>query len=345
MLSASLAVSGLPGRHRVLFVGSRRDAATAGACGLHVDASVCPPRSRPSAGAAEVRSLLRDFAPDLVHAWGAAAGRRCAAAGLGRRLIVTLAEAPGPRTTAALGSMKGARIAAIGEAVAARLRGGGIDAAVLPPALVADAGEAAAAADRSALRAEWGIDEPSLVVGLFGDPVGAADAAVAAKAVVRLALAGRQAVAIVHPAAARRADASAWVRSMGRADALRQEPRMGLAWSVAAGLDVAVVAGAAGPGATAPALVRLAAAGVPVVAVDDAVSREALDEGRCGMLTDATDRTNAVTAALLRLHDRPVERGRRGAEASRHVVERWPPGACLDRLDELYAAAGRAPVG
>ncbi|NNM25595.1 MAG: glycosyltransferase, partial [Phycisphaerales bacterium] len=229
---------------------------------------------------------------------------------------------------------------------------------VIPPAINP---ESTPLGDRAALRAEWGVDDRSFVVGMLSEPLRWADARLAADVVLQVAATGRDVRLLVHHAATRKADAERWLAGLGQRRLLIEDDASAEPWQVARGLDAALLVGgelnaldlsAAGspfavltgggrrmlPLPSALPLLWAMVAGVPVIADASDVATDVIVEGESGLLITPKDR-NAAADRIMRLYDDPTIAGRIGLQARQHVAEAFGVSAYCVRVKEQYEAA------
>lgn len=93
---------------------------------------------------------------------------------------------------------------------------------------------------REQIRARWNADADTFIVGLLAEPASDADAHAAMTVAARLALSGKHARIVVHPAAHRRLEAEEALRHIGMSGLLILDEDLALPWRIARGLDAAI---------------------------------------------------------------------------------------------------------
>ncbi len=362
-LAADVLASTPEVHHEVLVIGNGRHVAQARRCGLEPRGRMGAPLNRPGLALGALRGLLRSEerdsgSYDFVHAWTLTSAGAALRAGA-RRVLVTAAAAA-PLDHADRGRLRRAEVIGLGPGAARRLAAAGVPVRGALP-VVADRG-AIDFDQRPLLRQEWGVDETCFVVGLLGDPPGAADGEFAISAAGRAALAGRDVRLILHHESAPPGGMRRWLRKLCLGHLVVADDRMGEPWRAAAGLDAAIFAprriparGVARwwspPGlgdpwrtTTPPTLLPLAwamAAGLPVIASRVEGLEELLDDGASALLHVPGD-FNAASAAILDLFSDQALRRRLGA-AARRRVEGWrPESAAAQFLDAYWGGVGSA---
>ncbi len=196
--------------------------------------------------------------------------------------------------------------------------------------------------DRAMFRGRWGADETTFVIGLVGEPQPRVDTQIAVMAAVRVIYTGRAVKLIVHHAAALRLAATRWVDQLGIGDLLVVEDDLAQPWTVAPGLDAALVV-ARSPRATplrhSPcgllAPLWMMAAGVPIIAGSNQPVADLLEDERSGLLVQRGD-VNAIARSILRLHDDAALSKRLSQAAQQLVTSRFDPATFAQSLDDIY---------
>ncbi len=191
-------------------------------------------------------------------------------------------------------------------------------------------------------RGRWGADETTFVVGLVGEPQPRVDTQTAVMAAVRVIYTGRAVKLIVHHAAALRLGATRWVDQLGIGDLLVVEDDLAQPWTVAPGLDAALVV-ARSSGATplrhAPcsllAPLWMMAAGVPIIAGSNQTVSDFLEDERSGLLVQRGD-VNGIARSILRLHDDAALSKRLSQAAQQLVTSRFDAATFAKSLDDIY---------
>ncbi len=192
------------------------------------------------------------------------------------------------------------------------------------------------------IRERWGADETTFVVGLVGEPQPRVDTQTAVMAAVRIIYTGRAVKLIVHHAAALRLGATRWVDQLGIGDLLVVEDDLAQPWTVAPGLDAALVV-ARSSGATplrhSPcgllAPLWMMAAGVPIIAGSNQTVADFLEDERSGLLVQRGD-VNGIARGMLRLHDDAALSKRLSQAAQQLVTTRFDAATFAKSLDDIY---------
>ena len=201
--------------------------------------------------------------------------------------------------------------------------------------------------DRAMLRGRWGVDETTFVVGLVGEPQSRVDTQTAVMAAVRVIHTGRAVKLIVHHAAAMRLAATRWVDQLGIGDLLVVEDDLAQPWTVAPGLDAALVV-TRSSGATslrhAPcsllAPLWMMAAGVPIIVGSNQTVADLLEDERSGLVVQRGD-VNGVARGMLRLHDDASLAHRLGDAGQKLVATRFDATTFAKSLDDIYGQSFR----
>ncbi len=196
--------------------------------------------------------------------------------------------------------------------------------------------------DRAMFRGRWGVDETTFVVGLVGEPQLRVDTQTAVTAAVRVIHTGRAVKLIVHHAAGLRLAATRWVDPLGIGDLLVIEDDLAQPWTVAPGLDAALVVSRS-PRATpfrhAPcgllAPLWMMAASVPIIAGSNQTVADLLEHERSGLLVQPGD-VNAIARGILRLHDDAALSKRLSQAAQELVNSQFDPTTFAQSLDDIY---------
>ena len=201
--------------------------------------------------------------------------------------------------------------------------------------------------DRAMFRGRWGADETTFVVGLVGEPQPRVDVQTAVMAAVRVIYTGRAVKLIVHHAAGLRLAATRWVDQLGIGDLLVVEDDLAQPWTVAPGLDAALVV-ARSSGATpirhsscgllAP--LWMMAASVPIIAGSNQTVADLLEDERSGLLVQCRD-VNGIARGMLRLHDDAALSKRLSQAGQQLVTSRFDPTTFAKSLDDIYRQTSR----
>lgn len=344
----AVTMNGLPDHeHHLLMMGTRADVGILRRCGVSPVGRISVPG--PWLGASR-RALWRSMRAQeeqvgryhVVHAWSERAGLLAASAARRGSTLVTTAVAPVGRWQSHL----------VNRAV----RTGRMDVSVIGPAQarawsnVIDAmgpgdsvrpGVRTTAPEARGDRFGRDISDAPLVIALISDPPRLADARRAAAVLTRLAVTGRRAVLLVHPQAARLADARRWMRHIGDAARMAQmitDAEVGDPGHVTRAVDVALhlpVQHLAPSGTSLLPVLEAMAAGIPVVtAADDNLADLPTGEG-LQRLKGPND-VDAAASLLMRLYDDSHRLQQCGAAARASVAESCSPSEWCHRLAARY---------
>ena len=201
--------------------------------------------------------------------------------------------------------------------------------------------------DRAMLRGRWGVDETTFVVGLVGEPQSRVDTQTAVMAAVRVIHTGRAVKLIVHHGAAMRLAATRWVDQLGIGDLLVVEDDLAQPWTVAPGLDAAlVVSRSSGPTSlrhspcSLLAPLWMMAAGVPIIVGSNQTVADLLEDERSGLVVQRGD-VNGVARGMLRLHDDASLAHRLGDAGQKLVATRFDATTFAKSLDDIYGQSFR----
>ena len=192
------------------------------------------------------------------------------------------------------------------------------------------------------LRGRWGVDETTFVVGLLGAPASCVDVQAAVMAAVRVAFTGRSVKLLAHHGAGLRRQAANWAQRVGLGDLLLVDDDLAQPWTVAPGLDAALIVGRR-PGSAPlrnsacgllPGLWAMAA-GVPVIADTAQPIAEVLEDERNGLVVDRGD-VNAIARSILQLHDDAALSQRLSQAAHQLVNDRFDAEPFAKSLDDIY---------
>ena len=196
--------------------------------------------------------------------------------------------------------------------------------------------------NRTLLRSRWGVDETTFVVGLVGEPQPRVDTQTTVMAAVRVIHTGRAVKLIVHPGAGLRLAATRWVDQLGIGDLLVVEDDLAQPWTVAPGLDAALVVSRS-PRATPVrhsscgllAPLWMMAASVPIIAGSNQPVADLLEDERSGLLVQPGD-VNGIARGILRLHDDAALSKRLSQAAQQLVTSRFDAATFAKSLDDIY---------
>lgn len=354
----------------VLLIGHERHEQLARECGVEPTGRLTAPHNEPAlagfAGSA-LKHYIRESEEargqyDIIHTWTARSTLLAAMAAPQRKRVATLSVGPvNSFVMQLLGAVLEYRpcpLLATSRSVRRDFIAMGLDDElidVLPPAVHPEAVELE---DRAALRARWGVEKNSFVIGLLAEPVNWCDAKSAVRILALAAESKRDVRLVLHPKASRRTDAQIWAEKIGLDDRIILEDDVAVPWKVVNGLDAALLLGDdtstfdlrhAGspfsllfgggralrpmPGVM-PALWAMAA-GVPVVAESSAAAHEFIEDGVTGLLVPQHDQNRAADR-LVRLYDDRTIGGRIGAAARQQIHDRYHVSAYCVRLKDVY---------
>ncbi len=276
--------------------------------------------SRVPAAVLAVERALRAFRPDVVHAHNPAVAFACGIATARGRRVPALASIHGVpdsdyRAASRLLRLAGLHVVACGPAVAAGLRGAGLEPAETIPNGV---GPAPAAADRAALERELGVPAGKALLVSVGRLNPPKDPVLAVRALAGVP----DATLLLVGDGPLRGDVEAMARETGVADRVVLAGARADARALLGAADVAVLASAS-EGLPLAALEAMAA-GTPLAATAVRGVRELLDDGETALLVPAGD-ADALAGAVRRLLEDAELRGALAArgleEAARHTED------------------------
>ena len=342
-------------QHRcdVLIIGNASQINLAACCGLRPLGGIAPMLGRTAFARRPLARFLRAqeaiHGPyDLLHAWSMPAAALAASVGPNKSIIAgPLTNPPGPsiskRAIARINRCAVRVLCATTQLqrdwtavgvdpllVTGQFPGAGVDRKRIAPE------------DRAMLRGRWDADETTFVVGLLGEPANCVDVQGAVMAAVRVAFTGRSVKLLTHHGAGLRCQAGNWAERVGLGDLLSVEDDLAQPWTVAPGLDAALIAGRR-PG-TAPLRhsscgllpgLWAMAAGVPVIADRAQPIAEVLEDERSGLLVQRGD-VNAIARSILQLHDDAALSKRLSQAAKQLVNDRFDADTFAKSLDDVY---------
>ena len=345
-------------RHDVLIIGDTSRMMLAARCGLRPLGGIPAALGR----TAWVRRGLARFIHadetangpyDLIHAWTMPAAVVAAAARPWHTIIAgPLTSPPGPsvsKRAIARINRCAVRVLVATPALQRDWTAVGVD-PLLVTSQIPGAGvdrQRLAPEDRAMLRRRWGADETTFVVGLVGEPQPRVDTQTAVRAAVRIIYTARAVKLIVHHGAGLRRQAANWAERVGLGDLLVVEDDLAQPWTVAPGLDAALLVGCRPRSAPArhspcgllPALWAMAA-GTPIIADTTQPVADLLEDERCGLMVQRGD-VNAIARSILRLHDDAALSKRLSQAARQLVTTRFDAETFANSLDDIYRQASR----
>ena len=343
-------------RHDVLIIGDTSRMMLAARCGLRRLGGIPAALGRTALARRGLARFIRadeiaNGPYDLIHAWTMPTAVVAATARPWHTIIAgPLTSPPGP-------SMSKRAIARINRCAVRVLiatpqlyrdwTAVGVDQLLLTALAPGVDRERIAPEDRAMFRGRWGADETTFVVGLVGEPQPRVDTQTAVMAAVRVIYTGRAVKLIVHPAAALRLGAARWVDQLGIGDLLVVEDDLAQPWTVAPGLDAALVV-ARSSGATplrhSPcsllAPLWTMSAGVPIIAGFNQAVADVLEDERSGLMVQHGD-VNGIARGMLRLHDDAALSQRLGDAGQQLVTSRFDATTFAKSLDDIYRQASR----
>ncbi len=196
--------------------------------------------------------------------------------------------------------------------------------------------------DRAMLRSRWSADQTTFVVGLVGEPACCVDGQTAVMAGVRIIYTGRSVKLLAHHSTGLRREAANWAERVGLGDLLVVEDDLAQPWTVAPGLDAALLVGCRPRSAPAchspcgllPALWAMAA-GTPIIADATQPIADLLEDERSGLMVQRGD-VNAIARNILRLHDDAALSNRLSQAAQQLVTTRFDAETFAQSLDDVY---------
>ena len=338
-------------RHDVLIIGDTSRMMLAARCGLRPLGGIPAALGRTALARRGLGRFIRAVETvngpyDLIHAWTMPAAVVAAAARPWHTIIAgPLTSPPGP-SVSKRAIMRINRCAVRVLVATPQLHrawtAAGIDPLLVTVQLPGVDRQRVAPEDRAMLRSRWGADETTFVVGLVGEPQPRVDTQTAVMAAVRVIHTGRAVKLIVHHAAAMRLGATRWVDQLGIGDLLVVEDDLAQPWTVAPGLDAALVVSRS-PRATplrrSPctllAPLWMMAAGVPIIAGSNQTVADLLEDERSGLLVQPGE-VNAIARSVLRLHDDAALSKRLSQAAQQLVTSRFDAATFAKSLDDIY---------
>jgi glycosyltransferase involved in cell wall biosynthesis len=332
-------------RHHVLVLGTGGAVAWAKRCGVDSIGSVSL-RAGPRGLNRIIRTCeraRRDF--DVIHSWSARAAATAVSASTGHAHVATIAMPPTNERIVSLLTESGMKILTPMDCHRPRYQSLGFSSHIIstfPPAIDSSAIDHPA---RDEVRKQWGITPAvnglhPFVVGMIADDVATVDASETNTLAARLAISGRAVRMVVHSRAHRRSEAEAVSHHMAfESEPLIVDDRIAEPWTIAAGLDAAVLHCPDPDLTSMMPVLWVMAAGIPVLAPQGRATLEVIEDDRCGFIINPHN-INAACDRLGRLHDdRDLSRqlGRTGVDI---VHQRFDPEDVCARLLEIYTRRG-----
>ncbi|MCH8822673.1 MAG: glycosyltransferase [Planctomycetes bacterium] len=338
-------------RHDVLIIGDTSRTRLAARCGIRPLGGIPAALERTALAKRGLARFLHadetvNGPYDLIHAWTMPAALVAATARPWHTIIAgPLTSPPGPSVSkrAIMRINRCAvRVLVATPALERDWTAVGVAPLLVTPQLPGVDRQRIAPEDRAMLRSRWGADETTFVVGLVGEPQSRVDTQTAVMAAVRIIHTARAVKLIVHHAAALRLGATKWVDQLGIGDLLVVEDDLAQPWTVAPGLDAALVVSRSSrttPLRHAPcsllAPLWTMAAGVPIIAGSNQTVADLLEDERSGLLVQHGD-VNAIARGMLRLHDDVSLAHRLGNAGQQLVTSRFDAETFAKSLDDIY---------
>ncbi|MEE8154681.1 MAG: glycosyltransferase [Phycisphaerales bacterium] len=345
-------------RHDVLIIGDTSRMMLAARCGLRPLGGVAPMLGRTAFARRGVARFLcaqeTIHGPyDLLHAWTMPTATLAAIVGPWKNIIAgPLTSPPGPsmsRRAIMRINRCAVRVLVATPALQRDWTADGVDPLLVtaqPPGAGVDR-QRIAPEDRALLRSRWGADETTFVVGLVGEPQPRVDTQTAVRAAVRVAFTGRSMKLLAHHSTGLRRQAANWAERVGLGELLVVEDDLAQPWTVAPGLDAALVV--ARSSRTTPlgdsscsllAPLWAMAAGTPIIADSDQTIADLLEDERNGLLVQRGD-VNAIARSILRLHDDASLAQRLGDAGQQLVTTRFDATTFAKSLHDIYRQSFR----
>ena len=327
----------------VLIIGDASQMRLAARCGLRPLGGVAPVLGRTALARHGLRRFVRAqetiHCPyDLLHAWSMPAAALAASVAPNTPIIAgPLTNPPGPsisKRAIARINRCAVRVLSATPQLQRDWTAIGVDPLLVTLQVPGVDRKRLAPEDRAMLRGRWGADETTFVVGLLGEPAGCIDVQTAVMAAVRVTFTGRSVKLLTHHAAGLRQPAANWAQRVGLGDLLMIEDGLAQPWTVAPGLDAALIVGRRFACGLLPGLWAIAA-GVPVIADTAQPIAEVLEDGSSGLLVDRGD-INAIARSILQLHDDTALTKRLSQAAKQLVEDRFDADTFAKSLDDVY---------
>ena len=332
-------------RHDVVTVGPTALRLLATGEGLPVSASIGAPRGLAEMAAASIRRVIAQRPEaDAIVCWSPGTLRVTRVVASHYPAVACLAHRPTPaeakRLARSMQRRRGATVlVCFSPTVAEAAINGGVGNEglyVVRPGVEASWCEAA---DRTQLRAQWGVQDPSTpVAAALSTPPLAADAERAGLALAMACEAMgnpgslRQSIRLLcHPMQQSRERARRVLGGIDMPDLLVQDERTATPWRTLPGCDLALVFGPHGD--------RLArawsmAAGRPTVVGPRAGARDDMQHEQHGLVAKTHEPRDLAHCIKRVLEDRPAAAAL-GERAAARAVQRFDPAAMARRLDEI----------
>ena len=337
--------------HDVLVIGGASQMLLAARCGLRPLGGVAPTLGRTGLARRGLARFLRAqesiHGPyDCLHAWTMPAAALAASVAPNTPIIAGPVTNP-PGASMSKRAMKrinhcAVRVLCATPGLQRDWIANGVD-----PLLVTSSGpgvdaDRVAPEDCAMLRSRWDADETTFVVGLLGEPAQCIDVQTAVMAAVRVTYTGRSVKLLTHHETGLRRQAANWAQRVGLGDLLVVEDDLAQPWTVAPGLDAALIVGRRP--STAPLRnsscgllpgVWAMAAGVPIIADRAQPIAEVLEDECSGLLVDRGD-VNAIARSILQLHDDAALSKQLSQAAKQLVNDRFDADTFAKSLDDVY---------
>ena len=358
--------------HRVLILGNQTHVILAERCGLRPVGAICAPRGVRLAERSLRQWLHAAGRVDIIHAWTIASAVVGRAACHGLRAVAFTASIGPIRsvptirwlTQVADGGVRMMVMSASIQQEYAALGLSSCDMKVVPPSIDPHLIDTS---NRAQLRAKWGIDDDTFLVGLMAEPLRSGDAQRAVSAVGRVAYSGHKVGLLMHPGAKNSTTARRWSeQSMpGVRDVVVFEEGLAEPWNVLSGLDGVLMlnlpycevtyhpsltqlslSGASQPDLGQPGVMPLLwsmIAGLPVITDATPAADLLVRDGSSGLISKNPD-INGICRHLLKLVEDPSLAASIGQAASNRAKGLCAPQRFVERVHEVYQSFEQAPL-
>ncbi len=360
-------------QHELLVLGTSSHVDLARRCGLEPRGQLAPPRLTPRSSWKPLTHVVQELEReggrrfDWCHAWTLRSAAAAAALPWRPRLIAGLCigpDRPGSLSAARIWNRRPGLLLVSGESIQRAYEAIGLQSngcRILPPAV--DAGRIDRCG-RAALRRRWGVDADTFTVAALSEPSNWLDSWMAIEIVCRVALTGRRVRLVLPPTATGLATSRRRLRALEQDHILVIDDQAVDPWRVVAGLDAAIVLGAAPGRESAPREFRFSnrlrggwsparpepgvmpllwamAAGLPTVVERSGASEEIVRSPCTGTLIAPGD-LHEATHRLLELRDDRDQAREIGSAAAAVVDERFHMDRYARELAGIYAGEASA---
>ncbi len=233
--------------HHLLVLGCARWSEAAHRAGAGPHRRLPPLFGVPSLSARTIRAAMAALGADLIHAWDSVSVELIVAGRPAEGVAATLGAVPPHRGATPL-ALDRVEALCLGERARRQaLAAGWLHArlrAAMPPTLASNASAGSAEtrrARRSAIRAEWEVDEETIVVAVTTDPPSAADAWLAFEMAARAVLGGHRVRLLCDAMALSVGEHSRWSSLPALRGMLRVDPRAEFPWEIDDAIDAALL--------------------------------------------------------------------------------------------------------